>query len=45
MLQNARKTFGFKKNMVFKFSLEGGKPYPASGLLELEGSKSRQIDE
>ena len=33
MLQNARKTLGFKKNMVFEIPLVGGgKPYPASGL-------------
>ena len=34
MLQNARKTLGFKINMVHKISPGGGgKPYPASGLL------------
>ena len=33
MLQNPCKTFGFKKNMVYKIPLGGGKPYPASGLL------------
>ena len=32
MLQNPRKTFGFKKNMVYKIPPGGGKPYPASGL-------------
>ena len=33
MLQNARKTLGFKKNMVYKIPPGGGgKPYPASGL-------------
>ena len=34
MLQNAHKTLGFKKNLVFKISPGGGggKPYPASGL-------------
>ena len=33
MLQNPRKTLGFKKNMVYKIpSGGGGKPYPASGL-------------
>ena len=34
MLQNACKTLGFKKNMVYKIPPEvgGGKPYPASGL-------------
>ena len=37
MLQNPRKTLGFKKNMVYKIPPGGGgKPYPASGLgLEL----------
>ena len=34
MLQNPRKTLGFKKNMVYKIPLGGGgKPYPASGLI------------
>ena len=35
MLQNPRKTLGFKKNMVYKISPGGGggKPYPASGLV------------
>ena len=34
MLQNSRKTLGFKKNMVYKIPPGGGgKPYPASGLL------------
>ena len=33
MLQNPRKTLGFKKNMVYKILPGGGgKPYPASGL-------------
>ena len=34
MLQNPCKTFGFKKNMVFKIppGAGGGKPYPGSGL-------------
>ena len=33
MLQNPRKTLGFKKNMVYKIPPRGGgKPYPASGL-------------
>ena len=32
MLQNPRKTLDFKKNMVYKIPLGGGKPYPASGL-------------
>ena len=32
MLQNSRKTLGFKKNMVYKIPPGGGgKPYPASG--------------
>ena len=37
MLQNTCKTLGFKKNMVCKIPSGGGggKPYPASGLLEL----------
>ena len=35
MLQNPRKTLGFKKNMVYKIPPGGGgKPYPASGLAE-----------
>ena len=34
MLQNPCKTLGFKKNMVYKISPGGGgKPYPASGLM------------
>ena len=34
MLQNPRKTLGFKKNMVYKIPPgRGGKPYPASGLI------------
>ena len=33
MLQNPRKTLGFKKNMVYKIPPGGGgRPYPASGL-------------
>ena len=33
MLQNSRKTLGFKINMVYKIPPGGGgKPYPASGL-------------
>ena len=32
MLQNPCQTLGFKKNMVYKIPLGGGKPYPASGL-------------
>ena len=36
MLQNPRKTLGFKKNMVYKIPPGGGgKPYPASGLILL----------
>ena len=36
MLQNPRKTLGFKKNMVYKIPPGGGgKPYPASGLSRL----------
>ena len=36
MLQNPRKTLGFKKNMVYKIPpWGGGKPYPASGLYRL----------
>ena len=35
MLQNPRKTLGFKENMVYKIPPGGGggKPYPASGLV------------
>ena len=33
MLQNPCKTYGFKKNMIYKIPPGGGKPYPASGLL------------
>ena len=33
MLQNPYKTLGFMKNMVYKISRGGGKPYPASGLI------------
>ena len=37
MLQNPRKTLGFKKNMVYKIPPGGGgKPYPASGLKTLK---------
>ena len=32
MLQNPCKTLGFRKNMVYKITPGGGKPYPASGL-------------
>ena len=37
MLQNPRKTLGFKKNMVYKIPPRGGggKPYPASGLITM----------
>ena len=36
MLQNPCKTFGFKKNMVYKIPPGGGgKPYPASGLIDV----------
>ena len=37
MLQNSCKTLGFKKNMVYEIPPggEGGKPYPASGLMVL----------
>ena len=36
MLRNPRKTLGFKKKMVYKIPPGGGgKPYPASGLIEL----------
>ena len=36
MLQNPRKTLGFKKNMVYKIPPGGGgKPYPASGLYKI----------
>ena len=35
MLQNPRKTLGFKNNMVYKIPPGGGgKPYPASGLVK-----------
>ena len=37
MLQNPCKTLGFKKNMVYEIPLGGGKPYPASGLSQLDG--------
>ena len=38
MLQNPRKTLGFKKNMVYKIPPGGGgKPYPASGLQDVPG--------
>ena len=32
MLQNTRKTLGFKKIMVYKIPPGGGKPYLATGL-------------
>ena len=36
MLQNPRKTLGFKKNMVYKIPPGGGgTPYPASGLISV----------
>ena len=39
MLQNPRKTLGFKKNMVYKIPPGGGgKPYPASGLISGQAS-------
>ena len=42
MLQNPRKTLGFKKNMVYKIPPGGGgKPYPASGLVRIKMSKLR----
>ena len=35
MLQNPRKTLGYTKNMVYEIPPGGGgKPYPASGLLD-----------
>ena len=41
MLQNPRKTLGFKKNMVYKIPPGGGgKPYPASGLYDFTTSFS-----
>ena len=33
MLQNPRKTLGFKINMVYKIPFGGGKPYLTRGLL------------
>ena len=33
MLQDPCKTLGFKKNVVYKIPLGGGKPYPASCLI------------
>ena len=39
MLQNPRKTLGFKKNMVYEIPPGGGgKPYPASGLIILSNA-------
>ena len=38
MLQNPCKTLRFKKNMVYKIPLGGGKPYPASGLKQIKPS-------
>ena len=44
MLQNPRKTLGFKKNMVYKIPPGGGgKPYPASGLNCLKLEERRRI--
>ena len=43
MLQNPRKTLGFKKNMVYKIPPGGGgrgKPYPASGLQSIRRSRN-----
>ena len=41
MLQNPRKTLGFKKIMVYKIPPGGGgKPYPASGLKVVQSSLS-----
>ena len=41
MLQNPCKTLGFKTNMVYKIPLDGGggKPYPASGLMNKRQQK------
>ena len=39
MLQKPCKTLGFKKNMVYKIPLGGGKPYPASGLMDKRQQK------
>ena len=42
MLQNSRKTLGFKKNMVYKIPPGGGgKPYPASGLNNIIKSRGK----
>ena len=44
MLQNSRKTMGFKKNMVYKIPPGGGgKPYPASGLIIIKLPGGEQI--
>ena len=46
MLQNPRKTLGFKKNMVYKIPPGGGgKPYPASGLLSVNKHTNTQLQE
>ena len=44
MLQNPRKTLGFKKNMVYKIPPGGGggKPYPASGLQDANNTNDPQ---
>ena len=44
MLQNSRKTLGFKKSMVYKIPPGGGgKPYPASGLLNDENHGGNRL--
>ena len=47
MLQNPRKTLGFKKNMVYKIPPGGGggKPYPASGLYVFHIKKEKGADQ
>ena len=46
MLQNPRKTLGFKKNMVYKIPPGGGgKPYPASGLIYRASPNGEEADE
>ena len=46
MLHNPCKTLGFKKNMVYKIPPGGGgKPYPASGLLEMAKSELKRKGE
>ena len=47
MLQNPCKTLGFKKNMVYKIPPgggDGGKPYPASGLLVPHPADNALVD-